>query len=295
MIDFIYLWLFYTLKFIVNLFPNFMLDGFANFIGNLAFKIDKKYKKIIFANLNLCFPEKSDDEKQQIVRKTYIHFARVGIDFIKNQNTTKEKILNKVKFINEEVFANALKTNRPVIVQTAHYGNWELFSLAMAAKFGSVSIVGRALDSKVMDKILTKNRTQFDINLIEKSSAAKNIMRSLKNNRPVGILTDQNTAKKDGIEVSFFGKRALHTPVASIFAQKMNALVIPAFIYKNSDKKDEIYFFEAIDVANFNKEDAVQKITQLQADATQKIIEFKPDEYFWFHKRFKHFYEEIYE
>lgn len=295
MIDFIYLWLFYTLKFTVNLFPNFMLDGFANFIGNLAFRIDKKYKKILFANLNLCFPEKSDDEKQEIAIKTYIHFARVGIDFIKNQNTTKEKILNKVKFINEEVFANALKTNRPVIVQTAHYGNWELFSLAMAAKFGSVSIVGRALDSKVMDKILTKNRTQFDINLIEKSSAAKNIMRSLKNNRPVGILTDQNTAKKDGIEVSFFGKRALHTPVASIFAQKMNALVIPAFIYKNSDKKDEIYFFEAIDVANFNKEDAIQKITQLQADATQKIIEFKPDEYFWFHKRFKHFYEEIYE
>ncbi|WP_033915720.1 lipid A biosynthesis lauroyl acyltransferase [Campylobacter sputorum] len=294
--DKIYLISFYVLKFIINILPNFAINGFANLVGILAYYIDKTHRKIVMINLNLCYGDSlSLKEKTQIAKNTYINFAKFGIDFIKNQNTTKEKILNKVSFKNEEILINALKTNRPIIVQTAHYGNWELFSLAMAAKFGAVSIIGRSLDSKVMDKILTKNRTQFNIELIEKSNAAKSIIKALKNRRLVGILTDQNTAKKDGIEVSFFKKRALHTPAASIFAQKMNALIIPAFIYKNSNKKDEICFFKAIDIKTFQKENAIQKATQLQSDATQKIIEFKPDEYFWFHKRFKHFYEEIYE
>ena len=30
-----------------------------------------------------------------------------------------------------EIFTNALKSGRPIIVQTAHYGEWELFSLAI--------------------------------------------------------------------------------------------------------------------------------------------------------------------
>lgn len=294
--DKIYLILFYTLWFIVKILPEFALKGFSNLIGILAFYIDKKHKKIVLTNLDMCFENTlTREEKLKIAKNTYRNFARFGIDFIKNQNSTKDKILNKVVFKNEEIFINALNSDRPIIVQTAHFGNWELFSLAIAAKFGPVSIVGRALDSKSMDKILVKNRTQFNIELIEKSGAAKGVLKALKNKRAVGILTDQNTSKKDGIKISFFNKKALHTPAASIFAQKTNALIIPAFIYKNSNKKDEIYFFEPIDIKKFDKNEAILKATQLQADATEKIIRFKPDEYFWFHKRFKHFYEEIYE
>jgi len=45
---------------------------------------------------------------------------------------------------------------------------------------------------------------------------------------------------------------------------------------------------------DFNKEGAVLKATQAQSDATEAAVREKPDEYFWFHKRFKHFNEEIY-
>ena len=140
--DKIYLALFYTLKFIVKILPSFALRGFANLIGIAAYHIDKKHRKIIMANLNLAYENSlSDKEKKQIAKNTYRNFARFGLDFVENQNTTKEKILKKVSFKNEKIFLDALKTGRPIIMQTAHYGNWELFGLAMAAKFGASSVI----------------------------------------------------------------------------------------------------------------------------------------------------------
>ncbi len=289
--DKIYLTAYYFVKFVVFVLPNFCLNGFANFIAFFAYLIDKKHKRIILANLNLAFGDKiSHEKKLEICKNCYKFFANFGIDFIKNQNTTKEKILQKVNFENEKIMQDALNSGRGVILQTAHFGNWELASLAIAAKFGKISVIGRNLDSAVMDKILIKNRTQFDIELISKTKAAKNSLKALKNGRILGILTDQNTIKSEGIKVSFFGKDVLHTSAASIFAQKTDALIVSAFICENVVK-----FFEPIDINKFDKNEAVLKATQLQSNATENIIRQKPEEYFWFHKRFKAFYGEIYE
>lgn len=293
--DFFYLCLYRFFKFIIFILPEFVLNSFLDFIALLFYKFDKKHTKIIRSNLNFAYgDELSEVKREEIIKNTYKNYAKFAINFIKNQNTTKQKILDKVSFKNTEIFENALKSNRAIIVQTAHYGEWELFALAMAAKFGKAAVVGRELDSPAMQKILAKNRTQFDILMIDKIGGAKQIIKSIKERRPVGILVDQNTAKSDGIEVNFFGKKVLHTPAASILAQKTDALIIPTFIRTKDGNTSEITFFEPIDVKNFAKEEAISKATQLQADATEKFIREKPDEYFWFHKRFKHFNEEIY-
>ncbi|MGB2551845.1 lipid A biosynthesis lauroyl acyltransferase [Campylobacter sp. MOP51] len=293
--DFGYVCLYLFFKFMIFILPDFILNQILNFIAFLFYKFDKKHTKIIRANLNFAYgSEISEQVCEEIIQNTYKNYAKFAINFIKNQDTTKQKVLDKVSFKNVEIFENALNANRPIIVQTAHYGEWELFALAMAAKFGKAAVVGRELDSPAMQKILAKNRTQFDILMIDKTGGAKQIIKSIKERRPVGILVDQNTAKSDGIEVNFFGKKVLHTPAASILAQKTGAIIIPAFIRTQDKNKSEICFFKPIDVKEFDKEEAVLKATQAQADATEKFIREKPDEYFWFHKRFKHFNEEIY-
>jgi len=247
-------------------------------------------------NLNLAFGEsKTKEEKLEIAKKCYYNFAKyLGINFILNQNTTKQKVLEKVSFKNEHNLLEALKLDRPIIVTTAHFGQWELFSLAMAARFGAVSVLGRKLDSGVMNEILKANRSQFDVELIDKDGGAKDILKALKARRIVGILVDQNTAPKDGIKVKFFDKDVLHTPAASVLAQKTNALIINAFIYQKGENLNEICFEQPIDISTFDKEDAVQKATQMQCSACEEMVRARPEEYFWFHQRFKRFYENEY-
>ena len=294
--DRLYLAGFYTLKFLIFILPSSLQKMLAKFLAFAFMKLKKKRFHIVMTNLDLAFGEtKTKEEKLEIAKKCYYNFAKyLGINFILNQNTTKQKILEQVVFKNEHFLLDAMKSGRPIIVTTAHFGQWEIFGLAVAAHFGASSALGRRLDSSVMDKILKANRAQFDVELIDKNGGAKDILKALKARRIVGILVDQNTAPKDGIKVQFFGKDVLHTPAASVLAQKTNALIINAFIYQKDENLSEICFEEPIDISTFDKEDAVQKATQMQCSACEEMVRARPEEYFWFHQRFKRFYENEY-
>ena len=294
--DRLYLAGFYTLKFLIFILPSSLRNMLAKFLAFAFMKLKKKRFHIVMTNLDLAFGEtKTKEEKLEIAKKCYYNFAKyLGINFILNQNTTKQKILKQVVFKNEHFLLDAIRSGRPIIVTTAHFGQWEIFGLAVAAHFGPSSVLGRKLDSSVMDKILRANRAQFDVELIDKDGGAKDILKALKARRIVGILVDQNTAPKDGIKVQFFGKDVLHTPAASVLAQKTNALIINAFIYQKGENLNEICFEEPIDISTFDKEDAVQKATQMQCSACEEMVRARPEEYFWFHQRFKRFYENEY-
>ncbi|MBE9836069.1 lipid A biosynthesis lauroyl acyltransferase [Campylobacter concisus] len=294
--DRLYLAGFYTLKFLIFILPSSLQNMLAKFLAFAFMKLKKKRFHVVMTNLDLAFGEtKTKGEKLEIAKKCYYNFAKyLGINFILNQNTTKQKILEQVVFKNEHFLLDAMKSGRPIIVTTAHFGQWEIFPLAVAAHFGPSSVLGRRLDSSVMDKILRANRVQFDVELIDKDGGAKDILKALKARRIVGILVDQNTAPKDGIKVQFFGKDVLHTPAASVLAQKTNALIINAFIYQKGENLNEICFEEPIDISTFDKEDAVQKATQMQCSACEEMVRARPEEYFWFHQRFKRFYENEY-
>ena len=294
--DRLYLAGFYTLKFLIFIMPCSLQNMLAKFLAFAYRKLGKKRFHVVMTNLDLAFGEtKTKEEKLEIAKKCYYNFAKyLGINFILNQNTTKQKILEQVVFKNEHFLLDAIKSGKPIIVTTAHFGQWEIFSLAMAARFSAVSVLGRRLDSGVMDKILRANRSQFDVELIDKDGGAKDILKALKARRLVGILVDQNTAPQDGIKVRFFGKDVLHTPAASVLAQKTDALIINAFIYQKDENLNEICFEEPIDISTFDKEEAVQKVTQMQCSACEEMVRARPEEYFWFHQRFKRFYEKEY-
>lgn len=286
MVDFLYLGLYYILRFIALYTPYWLQNLFFNALAKGFYKFNKKHTKIMRTNLQMC----KFENIEEIILQTYRNFAYFGAEFLRNQNSSKEQILVKVEFKNAEILEQF--KDCPIIITTAHYGNWELFSLAMAAKFGAVSIVGRNLDSAVMDKILSKNRSKFNIEVIPKSGGAKAIMKALQNRRLLGILVDQNVDIKDGVECEFFGYKIAHTHAASIFAAKLNAVIIPAFI-KRVGEKNEIVFFDPIKINSLSG-DKIKQATQAQSSATEMMIKDKPDEYFWMHKKFKHFYEEIY-
>lgn len=295
--DFFYILSYRAVKFIAKFTPEFLQKQFINSLAFLFYKFDKKHTKIMRTNLNMCFKDKNENEIENIIKNTYKNFGYFAMDFLKNQNATKEDIIKKTNFKNEDVLLNLIKLNRPLIIQTAHFGNWELFALSFAARFNNTAIIGRDLDSAVMNEILKNYREKFNMQVFSKNGNAKDILLWLKNKNMLGILVDQNTSKKDGIEIEFFKNRAMHTPAASSLALKFNAIILPSFILRNENNGFDVEFLDPIFPENIKEEgeEKIKKLTQLQADATEKIIRKKPDEYFWMHKRFKHFYEKNYE
>jgi len=296
MLDFLYLVSFKVFVFIVKYMPNFITNILLDFLAFLAYKLDKKHKKIARVNLDLAFGDKlNQDEKRAIIKKCYKNLLYNMRDFVKNQSISTERLLEKVTFHNQHFYEEAKKEGKGLILLTAHYGNWELLPLSMGARFGKLWGVGRALESKKMDKILRKNREQFNVHMLDKNGALKGMLRALKNKENVGLLVDQNTSEKDGILINFFGKLARHTPAAALIARKTGALIVPAFITTQDHKSYDATFYKPIKTQKTsNSKEDIRKSVQEQAYITQQIIEKKPDEWFWLHRRWKNQYEELY-
>ena len=296
-LDIFYLSSFNIFQWFVQHTPDFIKFPTIRGLAKLAYLLDAKHRRIAKANLDLAYEDTLNDaEKDDIIKKCYENMLFNLADFVENQGISKDHLLSKVEFINSEFVTNAQQNGKKIIFLTAHYGNWELLALAIAAKFGPLSVVGRPLDSKTMDEILKRNREQFDIQLIPKRRAMKPLINALKNNRMVGLLVDQNTTAKEGLLVDFFGKKARHSPSIAILSRRFNALIIPVFITTEDHINHTITFYEPFTTPNSNnQEEDIFNSTQRQALITEEVIRKKPDEWFWLHRRWKDQYGKIYE
>lgn len=294
--DKIYLGAFSFFKWLVDVLPYGVLNPILKSIAFLFYMIDKKHRKIIKANLDLAFEnEMSEERKQAIVKKCYDNFVFNLADFVRNQGISKEALDAKMTLKNSEVLEKAIEDQRKIIIISGHYSSWELLPLTTAAFFGPVTVVGRELDSPSLNQILIKNREQFNIEMLNKRRAMKGMINALKNDRILGILVDQNTTDQEGLLVDFFGKKAMHTPSAALLARRMDAVIIPAFITTDDYQNYTMTFYEPIEVEKTeeSKQD-IFEATQKLAQVTEEVIRDRPQEWFWFHKRWKNRYKEIY-
>jgi KDO2-lipid IV(A) lauroyltransferase len=253
----------------------------VNILGNLGYILDNKRKNVICVNLNLAFPEKSENEKKEIIKQVYKNFARNLIEFIENKQISKEEFLKKIEFVG---FENIPKQ---AIYVTAHFGNWEITSLGFGAKFDKIDIVYRKIDNPKLNNEIIKSRSRFNVGLIEKSGAMKELIKSIKKGHNIGLLVDQNTAKNEGIETTFFNKKVLQSPTAAILSKKFNLPIIITFAIPKKDKWQIV-------IKDIFYTDDIQKSVDRQSKIFEKVIREYPAEYYWFHKKFKHFYEEEY-
>ena len=291
-----YLFIFYIFKFFIKYTPLVILNFILDTLSWIIYKIDNKHNKVAKANLDLAYDDKlTADEKEDIIKKCYKNLVYTLADFVKNQGISRDKLLNKISFKNSKFIEKALNEKKKIIIVTAHYGNWELLGLAISAKYIPMTTVGRDLDSVSMNNILKANRKQLNMNVISKQGAMKGMIHALKKDRAVGILVDQNTTDSEGVLIDFFSKRARHTPSVALLAKKFDALILPAFIETDNYKDYTVKFYKPFYFEDTgNKEEDILNCVQKQADITQKVIEQKPDEWFWLHQRWKNQYEYIY-
>ncbi len=284
---------FLLLKNISKILPNTVKKYIAKLLGYSFYKLHKRYYHIAKVNLDFIYEDKlTNEQKESIIKEMFYNLAQNFGSFIENQGISKEKLLNKVTFKNDDIFIKALKGDRPIVFITAHYSNWEILPLAIAAKYHPLVGVGRALKQDWLDSILKKNREQFGIEMIDKNGAMKEMVKIVKEKKPIGLLVDQSL---EGVVVDFMGKRASHTTSAAILAYKYNAIVIPCFIKRVGFEKYEATFYEPIDVdRDKSKDEFILEHTQKQAHITQKIIEKSPSEWLWIHRRWKREYPQIY-
>jgi len=285
---------YFLFKFLEKLIQStpFLRKFYILFLGNLIYYLDFWRKPVVKTNIKLVFPSLSNLEKEKIVRKVYINFAGNIVDFILTKKLENPNDLKK--WIEVDISPSEMEKIKkgPAIFITAHFGNWELIPLAMGAFITPLTVVARKMDIPEWDKEIKQHREKFNVKIIYKKGALGKLMKELKEGRNIGMLPDQNTTKEEGVETTWFGLKVLQSPSPILLAKKLNLPIIVFFCEPNFSKKEPPWKLVCRDIY-FPTKDIQKDINHISRIIEEEIKRF-PFAYFWFHKRFKHFYEDEY-
>ena len=242
-------------------------------------------------NLELAFPEKSDDERERILRGSFANLGRGLGEFSQLPKLkTPEDAYRTVRFEGRDRIMEAIASGRGVLFLTGHMGAWELkpFCLRLSGA-PPVNFLVRRIDNPRVEALADRYRTLCGNRTIDKRNAARPVLAALKKGEMVGILIDLNTLDREGVFVDFFGRQASTTTGLATFALRTDAVVMPVFTYWDErEGRYVLHFYEPVEVVRTGSmEDDIRENTQRVTKVIEGFVREHPDQWLWIHKRWK--------
>jgi len=259
----------------------------SDFIFFLLYSVFGYRKKVVYKNLKLVFPEKSDKELKQIQRTFYGHLCDTFMEMIKTMNLSNEEVKKRYYVTNLEVLLEIEKT-KSILIVCSHYANWEWnVSINNYVKSEGYAVYQK-IKNRYFDNWIQSTRARFKTTLITQEETVRTVVKNVKENISsiYGMVSDQSPqAHRAPYWTEFMG---IKVPVFSgpeSMARKMDLAVVFLKVVK---VKRGYYEATFIPITTAGKSTNEHEITDKFLRLTEQQIRENPPYYLWTHRRWKH-------
>ena len=230
-------------------------------------------------NIAIAFPRYSQARRELILKNSYIFFIRNTMQFL----SFPKGFQNAHITVNgKEYLDKALTKKKGVILVTGHFGVWEI----MLAWFGlnqyPMLVVGQKQKNSGVDTFVNQLRENTGIKMIPRKSSLEFMYEALARNNILTLASDQD-AKKRGIFVKFFNLPASTPKGAGRFHLEYGSPLIFVTCHLERPNNHVLDILPIPTDSNSN----IASITQSFTLMLENIITAYPEQYFWFHRRWK--------
>ncbi len=285
-IEFAAVW---VLVHLLGMLPRGMARAAGAAVGALAYRGLARLRKVGLRNLRLAFPEKSDEEREAILRREYRNLGYLMAEFCKMPGYSAQRASGFIRYDGLENYLRARDKGRGVLVLTGHLGAWELSSFYHSLMGMPMGIVIRRLDNPLVDAFVNRIRCLHGNRVIHKDDFARGLIASMRAGETVGILMDTNMTPPQGVFVPFFGVLACTASGLARIAQKTGAAVVPGFLlWEEREQKYVLRFGEelTVDSTGDAEADALTNTARFTAVMEQYVRQY-PEQWLWMHRRWK--------
>jgi Kdo2-lipid IVA lauroyltransferase/acyltransferase len=245
-------------------------------------------KHVLDTNLRIAFGESlCGKELRDLRKRTCINAATILFEFLAMKNIKLENLGNYISIEGIEHLEYALDEKKGVVVAGSHFGNWELAAAALSHFGDPLHVFTGMQKNKRIDEAINQIRRRFGTVTISKAKTAPfEMMKALRNNKPLGMAGDLNVPHNN-LFVDFFGKKAVVGQGLATYTLKRkvpllffwNVRIAP-FKYKGYVKR--LYYQDT-----GNAELDLLGIAQMISIELEEKIRQHPEQYFWFNRRWK--------
>ncbi|MEJ2201842.1 MAG: lysophospholipid acyltransferase family protein [Desulfuromonadaceae bacterium] len=239
-------------------------------------------------NLRQAYPEKSAAELDREVKAVFQHLGLGGVEMLRLDLLRGQADLERYFIISgKEHLERAFAMNRGVFLLTGHIGFWEAGTFLFPTLGFPTDFVTKTIRNPYVDRYFRKLREASGGHCLDSKKGARRILRSLQQNRGIGVLLDQHITRKEAVKVEFFGRPVWNTPIIAQIAMKQNIPVLPAYCYRTDDFRYRIIIEPIIELADEPDEEAVVRNTARLTASIEQAVRRQPDQWFWVHRRWR--------
>ncbi len=235
-------------------------------------------------NLELAFPELDASEIKALVYKSFEHLGASGVEMLRLDMFDHDAVQRYFDIKNMEFIHNALALQRGVILLTGHLGFWESGHFVLSELGIPCAGVVKPLKNPLSEKYFAAIRQSFGTELISSRRGARQILKTLKENRAVVVLLDQHISPPGSVPTQFFGRPAYTTTAITNLAMKHQVPIVPVFCLR---QKDDRYHIWAEPLVLLDQERSVGENTQLLTTIIEEAARKDVSQWFWVHKRWR--------
>lgn len=249
----------------------------------LAYHLMTEATAGLVENFRVVFPERSDTELRALALKTYRHYAKDTIEFIRALRMRPEQLAIRVH--DTAAFDRVIREGNGALLVAGHVGNWELGGVLLRSVYDyRLAVVGLPETNADVNRMRRELRASLGIESIEVRQAADTalrIRRLLAQNYVVAMLADRPLGR-DRVEVEFFGRRTSFLQAPALMGYLTGAPLLPSFIMRQPDGFYSAYTAPPIRVSRTgNRDAAVQAAMQAFATALENEVRKYP--HLWYH------------
>lgn len=267
---------------IITFLPMPVLWVLGTVLGTVMHLIPSKVRKVVRANIGLCFPELGEAGRRRLVRE---HFRALGVSLLCYGFawwSSPSRLRRLVKFRDRHHYDAAMSSTRSVIAFAPHFLALDVCGMTISSERPFVSMY-RHSRNRLLDSVMLR-RKRFGAVLFERRSNLRSLIRLLREGRIFYYLPDQD-AGSEGVFVPFFGIPAATVTALSRIAKMADAVVVPCYNRILPWGRGFELRFEA-PLSGFPSGDLEQDARRMNEEI-EKAIRINPSQYLWGYRRFK--------
>lgn len=263
-------------------FPLRWVRGLGWLLGWLLYGLARSRRRVVWVNLQLCFPGWSRAQVRAAACATFVHFAQAWLDRSWLWHGSEQVLRKRLRLHGA---LHEFQGGQPVVVFAPHFvgldAGWTTLALEIARPL--VTIYSNQADA-VLDAWILRGRKRFgQTRLFGRDDGLKPVVRAIRQGQILYLLPDMNITRQESVFVPFFGVPTATLTSLSRFAELGRARVVPVTTLMTPGGY-EVQVRQAW--SDFPSDDLIADAATMNRRLEAWIGE-APTQYYWVHKRFK--------
>ena len=270
----------------ISLMPFWLMYLVSDFIHFLLFSIAGYRQGVVRTNLANSFPDKTEEELNQIRDQFNRYFCDLILETFKTLTIKKSVLKDRVSFENSELFERYFDQKQSIILVLGHLGNWELCGAGFSQfDYHQLFVIYRPLKNKYFDGLVHHMRTRLGNKLYAMKDSFRGMIRDRGQVTATAFIADQSPPPDTAYWTTFLRQETGVFRGTAKIARKLNYPVV----YSSISRPRRGFYRIKLETLIERPADLTEdEISERHTRRLERDIDSNPSYWLWTHRRWKH-------